>query len=403
MQTGQYSARAKILATIAICFAGYGAYSDSVVYPIITSILEEFPDTSVGCTNMFLTGASAIAAIFAAFLTGVLVKYIRKRTLIILGTTAFFVGGVAGFFARNMGFLIAMRALDGFSDGMLATASAVMITQIFQEEKERSRVFALYIVASLVLSIISGSLSGVLCTIGWRYSFLANSASFIPILLAVFFLPDTPLEPLVKRTREKLRWKPAKPLGAIGMYLLLSALAFVCSICSSFYVSENAIGNSVLVGFSQSVGKIVCLVITLCFTPIYVRFKKFIPFFSCMSFTAIYLLLYFWPSAVMLFLAMAILNVGMSLIPTYFELKVSQNTPEARMGLMMGLYTISIYGANLLCPYVPTTLQAVMGSSTYTATYVPVAVIMGAISLFYLVRLVSGREQRSLDSYGREL
>ena len=35
-------------------------------------------------------------------------------------------------------------------------------------------------------------------------------------------------------------------------------LAFVCSICSSFYVTENGIGNSMLVGFSQSSGKIIC-------------------------------------------------------------------------------------------------------------------------------------------------
>jgi len=395
MQEPVYSKKQKILATIAICFAGYGAYSDSVVYPIVTAILEDFPGTSVVASNMFLTGASAIAAILGALLTGVLVKHIRKRPLIILGTAAFFVGGVAGFWAKDFAFLIAMRALDGFSDGVLATASAAMITQIFPEEKARGRVFSLYIVASLVLSIISGSLSGVLCTIGWRYSFLANAASFIPIILAVCFLPDTPLEPPAKKLPKAQRWNPAKASGAIVMYLILSFLAFVCSICSGFYVAENGIGNSMLVGFSQSSGKIICLIITLSFTPIYARFKRYIPVVSCLSFTLIYLLLYFFPSAGMLFAGMACLNVGMSLIPTYYELQVSEHTPPSRMGLMMGLYTVSIYGANLICPYVPTTLQAVLGCTTYTATYIPIAIILGVITLYYALRLLAERRQEA--------
>ena len=363
--------------------------------------MQDFSGISVNATNMFLTGASSIAAVIAALLAGILVKYIRKRTLIIVGTIAFFIGGVASFWAEDFSFLIAMRALDGFSDGLLATTGAALITQIFRDEKERARIFSLHIVASLVFSIVTGSLSGVLCNIGWRYSFLANSASIVSVLLAVFFIPDTPLEPKNAVQAEKRSWKPAIALGAIGMYLLLSALAFVCSICSSFYVTENGFGASALVGFSQSSGKIICLIITLSFSLIYNRYKKFIPLVSCLSFSAIYLLLYYWGSPVMLFVAMAVLNIGMSLIPTYFELKVSQNTPEFRMGLMMGLYTISVYGGNLLCPYVPTTLQKLLNLQSYTQTYLPLSIILGAIAVFYLVRLVTGIEQKSFDSYGK--
>ena len=96
----------------------------------------------------------------------------------------------------------------------------------------------------------------------------------------------------------------------------------------------------------------------------------------------------------MLFLGMALLNVGMSLIPTYYQLRVSQNTPVCRMGLMMGLYTISIYGANLLCPYVPTVLQLLPGCDTYTATYLPIGIILGVLAVIYLIRLCAGREQK---------
>ena len=297
MKEKGYSKKQQILATVAICFAGYGAYSDSVVYPIISNILEDFPGTSVVAANMFLTGASAIAAILAALLTGILMRHIRAKVLIIVGTITFFIGGVAGFWAQNFSFLIVMRALDGFSDGLLATASAAMITQIFPNEKERSRVFSLYIVASLILSVITGSLSGVLCTIGWRYSFLANGASFIPIILAIFFLPDTPLEAAAPKAAlpKECRWKPGKPIWAIAMYLIFSVLAFVCSICSSFYVTENDIGNSMLVGFSQSSGKIICIVVTLIFPLVYGKFKKYIPLASAFSFALIYFLLYLAP------------------------------------------------------------------------------------------------------------
>ena len=71
-----YSKKQQILAAVAICFAGYGAYSDSVIYPIISAILADYPGTSVVASNMFLTGASAIAAILAALLTGILMRHI---------------------------------------------------------------------------------------------------------------------------------------------------------------------------------------------------------------------------------------------------------------------------------------------------------------------------------------
>lgn len=253
-----YSKKQQILAAVAICFAGYGAYSDSVIYPIISAILADFPGTSVVASNMFLTGASAIAAILAALLTGILMRHIR----------------------------------------------------------------------------------------------------------------------------------------AIAMHLIFSVLAFVCSICSSFYVAENGIGNSMLVGFSQSSGKIICIVVTLIFPVVYGKFKKYIPLASAFSFALIYFFLYLAPGAGMLFLGMALLNVGMSLIPTYYQLRVSQNTPACRMGLMMGLYTISIYGANLLCPYVPTVFRLLPGCHTYTAAYLPIGIILGVLAVIYLIRLCAGREQK---------
>ena len=96
MKEKGYSKKQQILATVAICFAGYGAYSDSVVYPIISNILEDFPGTSVVAANMFLTGASAIAAILAALLTGILMRHIRAKVLIIVGTITFFIGRLLG-------------------------------------------------------------------------------------------------------------------------------------------------------------------------------------------------------------------------------------------------------------------------------------------------------------------
>lgn len=389
-----YSRQQKALATAAICAAGYGAYSDSVVYPIASAIVADFPGITPGAVNLFLTGASSIAAVFAALLAGVLVKWVRKRVLIILGTMAFFVGGVASFWAKDFSFLVAMRALDGFSDGLIATTAAAAITQIFPDEKERARVFSLHIVAALIFSIITGSLSGVLGRYGWRYSFLANAASIVSVLMAVLFLPDTTLEPRQPSRDQREPWHPRIALGAIGMYLLLSALAFVCSVCSSFYVTENGLGGSALVGFSQSSGKLICLVITLSFSWVYARFKRYIPVVSCLSFSLIYFLLYWKASAGVLFLAMAILNIGMSLIPTYFELKVSENTPQYRMGLMMGLYSVSVYGGNLLCPYVPTTLQAGLGLTTYTQTYLPIALILAGITLFYLAGLLRSQKAK---------
>src|SRR5690242_9205218 len=123
---GDGTVKKSIWLKVALCFASFDMFSDSVVVPIVTAIYNEFPNSSFFQQNFVLSG-SALLSIPAALITGIFTRFVSKRYLVIFGSLLYCIGGIGGAFSTGMDFLLATRAITGVSNGILSTVALSLI------------------------------------------------------------------------------------------------------------------------------------------------------------------------------------------------------------------------------------------------------------------------------------
>lgn len=377
---------------IILCSIGFGAYGTGIVIPLITEILNEFPNASLFQQNMVLTGGASIFGLIAALLTGIFIKYVSKRKLLLLGTTLFFIGGVAGAFATGMGYLIVTQSLCGFAAGIMLTTVLALIPELFPDEKEQSGVFGLNYAFCSLFSMFTTMMAGILCTISWRLAFLTDIVAFIPIVLVWKFIPEIPVEhnatkeQAKEKPKEKLKWNRKPTIIAIIMYLVINAIAVTPYFMLDLYVSENGLGNSVLTGALTMAVNITALVFSVMFAAVYMRTKRFLPAIFSFLLAAILILLFATKSIFMVFLCLGAQGIMSSLCYLYYQMAIAQNTPCSSLGFFMGLYIVDQYIGPFIGPYLPSSVQAVFPNvTTLTGSYLYLGILMAIIGAGYLI------------------
>ena len=131
-------------------------------------------------SKLLLTIPSVMVAIFAPF-AGMLIDKIGRLRPLFVGIVLFIIGGSSGYFLENFYYILAGRAILGFSVALIMTASLALVGDYF-EDKERHKFMSLqgmFVGLSGILFILSG---GFLAHLGWNYPFLIY---LVPLL----FLP----------------------------------------------------------------------------------------------------------------------------------------------------------------------------------------------------------------------
>ncbi len=131
-------------------------------------------------SKLLLTIPSVMVALFAPF-AGILIDKIGRLKPLFVGIVLFIVGGSSGYYLENFYYILAGRALLGFSVALIMTASLALVGDYF-EDKERHKFMSLqgmFVGLSGIVFILSG---GFLAHLGWNYPFLIY---LVPLL----FLP----------------------------------------------------------------------------------------------------------------------------------------------------------------------------------------------------------------------
>lgn len=379
--------REKLWLKITIYAIGYGVYGPGIVIPLITAILSEFTDASLFATNMVLSGGASIFGLISALLTGVFVKYIDKRKLLLFGTTLFFLSGVSGIFATSMNYLIVIQSLCGFADGIMLVTVLTLIPELFSDEKERSSIFAMNFAFSSLFSMITIFMAGVLCTISWRLAFITDIVAVIPIFLVYKNIPATAKEEQVAKSdkpKEKINWNPLPVIIAISIYLIINSLAVIPYFMLDLYVSENLLGNSVLTGTLSTVVNLVALGFSVIFSKVYMKTKRIMPFVFSVILSLVFIFLFLTRSVPVVFICLALQGVMSTTVYLYYQCVIAQKTPSSKLGFYMGLYMVAQYLGPVIGPYLPNVVSGVVPSvDTLTKSYVYLGIVAGVIAVFY--------------------
>ena len=124
--------------------------------------------------------------------SGKLASRVDKKKLLLTGMTLFGVFGVAGGFVSNFGLLLLMRVLFGVGLGIMTPLSTSLIFDFAPDQKRRSKLLGIQGASYQLGGLLFMSLSGILASISWRYSFMVYAFVIISIILALLFLPAMP-------------------------------------------------------------------------------------------------------------------------------------------------------------------------------------------------------------------
>lgn len=193
----------------------------AAVAPALATMFEHFSD----CPKVLVQLIVSIPAFFI-ILTNLLFleisRHFGSRTIVLAGLVLYVASGVCCFFATGIGVLLVMRALLGVSVGLVMPLSTGLLAYYYPPEQQ-ARLMGLSAAMNQIGGVTATLLAGILCTVGWNYSFLVYSLGLIAVVLVALFLPDERLDSSNKRgvpfvPKQLLKFHPS----VVGMVLLMT-------------------------------------------------------------------------------------------------------------------------------------------------------------------------------------
>ena len=229
----------------------------TAVSPALAAIKEAFPDISATQAKFVLTLPTLVMmpiGLFSARLT----QKIDKKKLLLTGMFLFLVFGVAGGFVNSFGMLLTMRVLFGVGLGIMTPLSTSLIFDFAEDTNKRSKLLGIQGASNQLGGLIFMSLSGILASISWRYSFLCYAFVLVSIILAFLFLPSIP--PIAPKGQSKMPPLNKKIYILAFFALMIFACYFVINTDLSLFMDKKGIGDAKACGYALAFMRIPAII-----------------------------------------------------------------------------------------------------------------------------------------------
>ena len=175
-----------------LLLSALGVMSGIAIVAALPLIAHHFSDVAHidFLSKLLLTIPSVMVAIFAPF-AGMFIDKIGRLKPLFVGIVLFILGGSSGYFLENFYYILAGRAVLGFSVALIMTASLALVGDYF-EDKERHKFMSLqgmFVGLSGIVFILSG---GFLAHLGWNYPFLIYLVPLLFLPLVFTSLKEVP-------------------------------------------------------------------------------------------------------------------------------------------------------------------------------------------------------------------
>ena len=232
--------------------------------PALGVIRTHFADQS-NLMVQLIVSLPALTIIITNLFFPFMYRFIRTRTLAILGLLMYVVFGSGAFFADNIWVVLLLRALLGVSVGMIMPLSTGLLAYYFTPD-EQPHLMGLAAFMSQVGGVIATLLSGLLANIDWNYAFLVYLFGLPALVLVAVNLPNERLNTGASTMKNspdyyvsetgitKARKKEGHPLSSmmrfapsiVGMYLqMLLFFIFPTNFAITARANEALTGNDI--------------------------------------------------------------------------------------------------------------------------------------------------------------
>lgn len=241
--------KSNLLALSAILSIYFLQTGPNAISPALETIFSVFGAQGFSLTVLLLIStlpslSSLPATIFSGAVAG---KKVKFKTLAIVGTILFLVGGLTPAFSSSYVMILIERGIFGIAIGLINPLGAALIQSAYEGDK-RAKLLGLGTLVMNLGGITLTLVAGYLANFGWNYTFYVHSIAIVSLILVILFLP----EPEIKEDTEitaKQKEKVSIP-GIVWISCILFGVLFMFNftiqVNASTLLAERSLGNSTI-------------------------------------------------------------------------------------------------------------------------------------------------------------
>ena len=361
----------------ALIFSNFAYMSDLAIIPAYSTLFTHFADAPAEVTNFIASGAQ-LTLIFGCLAAPILMRYVPKKILILVGTAAFTVCGVCNGLMDDATFVAAMRGVSGFFMGLIYPCAAALIMEAYaDDDKARVKYTGWFDGSMPAIGCVLLLASGALLTYGWQQIFMVFWIGVPIFFLLLFALPMTPAEGKAAKDPALANQPLSKPFKAWK----LAAIFISFTVCNmlygalvyefTMYLMENFTiepwMNGVLGAIKGVAGAVMGFFV---FAPLFAKLKRFTitVCFAAQAIAYFGLILVFPGAAGILWFLVCYSFIGIAFglsVPYYYSY-ASVVFPKEKMTFVTSAISVAFSLGAFLSTYFVTFLQGVLGLEAYT-------------------------------------
>lgn len=364
----------------------------AMIMPVMGSIAKDFPNA--GTMLNMLISLPSLLMIPAILITGKLSQYVSKKTLLVIGTALFFIGGFGGVLYDNITYMLIMRGIMGIGCGITYPLPPAMIAQIY-EGKEIPKMMGWASATGCFLASILTVVSGYLAIYNWRYSFYLYGIFALLVILQVIVLPKSPpekLDPSIASSQEKRHLN--LPVFIICFAALIyMTLQMVNSLKIAIFLQETNLGNSAFVGISQGIMTLLSFVAGVIFLQVFNIFKRNTVLLSLVIMAISFLLLSFANNTLPLIIYSIMMGFAMGIMMPFYMTRITSIAPKGTQTMALSLLTGSLCLGQFFSAYYVQAVDFFTNGNT-RMLFLVVAICFVIYAIIELIGIIANTRQK---------
>lgn len=173
-------------------------YVQSFVTPALSAVRGAYQEVGIDTVMIQqIQGIPSLMAIFGAILVGILERYMKKKTILIIAMVLMFLGSFAAFVpetAEGFYILLATRVALGLGRGMIFPMASSFIADLFFG-KTRDRLMSFKTAVGGLSGSVFQIIGGMLAVLSWRYAFIGMLMAVPIAIMIVVWLKEPEVKP----------------------------------------------------------------------------------------------------------------------------------------------------------------------------------------------------------------
>lgn len=369
-----------LIAILAIFLVNRGV---NIVTPAMNTFYEHFSDFAQETVAMISTLPNLTLVIGTLLVGAVVGKRFSFKSMAILGSLLYLIGGVLPYFFDNLYLTLGCRLVFGFGLGLIYPLSNALINGIYEGDKRASLLGYGTFLLNLG-GIILQTLGGVLADMNWNLVFLAHLVSLLALVCA-FLLPEPERRAEAPEERSRGGWLTG-PVLVIGLvFFVYMLMAYPVMLNVSVIFSERLSEGAAMSSTALSLYTALAAVSGFFFGTLFKYVKRWCLFLGFVVATVGMAMVYVGESYIVLTLGIGLIGLGFGIIMPALLAWCGAVAPEGKTSICTSFALALMNLAGFVSSFYLSGIAAVAGESTYTPIMIaiPVLAVMTVVFLVY--------------------